>query len=84
MITLECGKQRWTVTEERATSILKIQKAIGGAWSLPVNYELSKDGTIIRTNKTTGKGRASEERDSQRDMASEPTEVSHGDSITEG
>lgn len=82
MITLVCGEQTWTVSLERAAAILKVQKHIGGSWRLPDNYEM-KDGTIVRTNKEAGRGKTSKKGDRERNLASEPVEVSHRDGTAE-
>jgi hypothetical protein len=62
MITLECGDQRWTVTDEMAESILKIQKVMKAThWK--VSQSKGKDGTDNRADKRTGKRPASQKRD---------------------
>ena len=84
MIELVCGKEKWRVTIEKAQSILHIQKAMGGGWRLPDNYQLNSDGTISRTSKVTRKGKAEAEGTIESGLASEQAEVSHGDGSSEG
>lgn len=84
MITLVCGDSRWTVSVERAESILKIQKAIGGDWQLPDTHEQLRDGTIVRRIKTAGRVKAVQKGDSKRDVAPESPEVPHADDTNEG
>jgi len=83
MITLVSGRQKWTVSFDRATAILNIQKAMKvDNWSLPQDYTF-KNGVISRTSKEARKGKTQEEGDRTGDMASEPAEVSHRDGTAE-
>ena len=84
MITLECGKEKYTVTIDRATSLLKIQKEMRlTGWQLPPNY-IFKDGVIIRTSQGISKGKAKTKGDRERDIPPGPAKVSHGDDNPKG
>jgi hypothetical protein len=51
MITLICGKQIMTVSDEEAIAILHIQKEMKAT-----KWEIQEDGTTIRTDTGISKG----------------------------
>jgi hypothetical protein len=73
MVTLICGKARCTVSEQKAQSLLYIQKQMRlNGWKLPKNspYEFIDNALIKRPDKEDCKGESERQGDSTGDKAS--------------